>query len=66
MHLYIFISGGNSKLLSLHSLPSTKDTLSDKALTLSTANMPDVFKHLGMHSYVSTMNDSSGTQQDTI
>ena len=41
--LQLYAGGGNTKFLSLHLLPFTKDILSAKALMLSTAGINDVF-----------------------
>ena len=58
-HYYIYIhtcsqfytGGGNTRPLSLNPLPFIKDTLSAKALTLSTAIMDDTFECHGIHTY---------------
>ena len=43
--LQLYSGEGNTKLLSLHPLPFTKDTLLAKALTLSMANMDYIHAH---------------------
>ena len=64
--LQLYISEGNTELLSLHPLPLTKDTLSTEALTLSTATMHDVSNVLIICVYASTMIGSGNTQEDMI
>ena len=72
MLLYIYVhtcnytGKGNTKFLSLHPLPFTKDTLSAEALTLSTANMHDISKYLGIYAYAYTTTGSNSTQWDMI
>ena len=60
-YLQVYISGGNTKHLTLYPLPFTKDTLSAEALTLFNANMHDVFKHLGICIHVYTTTGIDGT-----
>ena len=50
--LQLYAGGGNSNLLSFHPFLFTKDALSAKALTLSTAGMTDVFRHFGVHMHI--------------
>ena len=57
---------GNTKLLSLHHLSFIKDTLSAKALMLSTANMHSVFSCLGIHIYAYYDGWQHGTCLDMI
>ena len=61
VHAYNYIGGEITKLLSLHPLLFTKDTLLAKVLMLSTVNMYDVHEHLGICTDVSMTAGSDST-----